>query len=102
MRRRRSILFIVLPCETTFNLIREFILIFYYCFFFFFQCEWPFGHTDFIFIQRKVGNTWSCYWDDLNLKKMNNYVPVSTELTLYTPPETPSTDSVVKELLSGT
>ncbi|XP_035743740.1 putative uncharacterized protein DDB_G0282133 isoform X1 [Vespa mandarinia] len=64
------------------------------------ECEWPFGHADFIFIQRKVGNTWSCYWDDLNLKTMNNYVPVSTELTLYTPPETPSTDPVLKEFLT--
>ncbi|KAL2717638.1 myb-like protein X [Vespula squamosa] len=66
------------------------------------ECEWPFGHAEFIYIQRKVGNNWSCYWDDFNLKTVNNYVPVSTELALYTPPETPSTDSVLKEFLSDT
>ncbi|XP_043685541.1 myb-like protein X [Vespula pensylvanica] len=66
------------------------------------ECEWPFGHAEFIFVQRKVGNNWSCYWDDFNLKPVNNYVPVSTELALYTPPETPSTDSVLREFLSDT
>ncbi|KAK2578946.1 hypothetical protein KPH14_011150 [Odynerus spinipes] len=62
------------------------------------ECEWPFGYEDFVYILREAGSTWSCYWDDSKppLQQVNECVPVSTELSLYTPPETPG-EVVIKD-----
>lgn len=67
------------------------------------KCEWPFGYEDFIYFTREAGNTWSCYWDDIKptIRSLNESVPVSTELSLYTPPETPA-EAVIKDCLSDT
>lgn len=68
-----------------------------------FQCIWPFGYLDPIFIQRSA---LTCNWDE-EPDLTTAYVPISTELALYTPPTTPrgealecSVNSMVDDKLS--
>ncbi|XP_015187739.1 PREDICTED: anaphase-promoting complex subunit cdh1-like [Polistes dominula] len=66
------------------------------------ECTWPFGYEDFKFFPRKVGEVFSYYWNNYDIKTENNLVPAPLELSLYSPPETPVIDTLkdLTEILS--
>lgn len=51
-----------------------------------------------IFIPRKVGKVWSCYWDQYKPTiTKQEFIPMPVELSLYTPPETPGENLLLEE-----
>ncbi|KAI4503507.1 hypothetical protein M0802_001729 [Mischocyttarus mexicanus] len=58
------------------------------------ECTWPFGYKNFQYVSRKVGNMWSYNWNNYSTETKNSFVPVPLELSLYSPPETPFTDTL--------
>ncbi|XP_012278047.1 uncharacterized protein LOC105698395 [Orussus abietinus] len=63
------------------------------------ECEWPYGHEDFNFFTRKVGEAWSYDWASYKNKLKTVNAPIASELALYTPPVTPSSDGHQKDSL---
>ncbi|KAK0173591.1 hypothetical protein PV328_006764 [Microctonus aethiopoides] len=73
-------------------------------------CQWPYGYEEFKIIQRSIDEM-----GNISPKKSNNsksefqkakdgtqIIPISAELSMYTPPVTPSNDSTSsKELVKG-
>ncbi|XP_043281629.1 uncharacterized protein [Venturia canescens] len=65
-------------------------------------CPWPFGYETPVFLPRKVGVKHSSEWEVYKkVQKRVGPIPISTELSLYTPPVTPSSDTTIKESIKS-
>ncbi|XP_015609413.1 probable basic-leucine zipper transcription factor E [Cephus cinctus] len=67
------------------------------------DCIWPWGYYDIQFVSRKVGKVWSFNWDNgtTTIPKTQEPVKIYTELSLYTPPVTPSSEAILKERITS-